>query len=256
MNFSDFFVSRPRFAVVLSIIIFVAGLIALPILPIGEYPEVVPPTVVVRTSFAGADTSVIADTVAAPLEQSINGVEGMLYQSSQSTPDGAMALTVTFALGTDPDKDQTLVQNRVAQVLSKLPQEVQRVGVTTAKASPTLAELVNLTSEHARPARTRAAVRRHHHPRRPQRRDQPPARRGPHRARLRQLCAARLAGQQAGHRAARLPAPRHQRPEDGGQRQGDDGQPRQGFPPTDPLSHRLRPHRLRSLTPHPVVHPP
>src|SRR5258706_5942952 len=150
MTFSDFFVSRPRFAIVLSIIIFVAGLIALPILPIGEYPEVVPPTVVVRTSFAGADTNVIADTVAAPLEQSINGVEGMLYQSSQSTPDGAMALTVTFALGTDPDKDQTLVQNRVAQVLSKLPQEVQRVGVTTAKASPTLVEVVTLTSDDAR----------------------------------------------------------------------------------------------------------
>ncbi|THD61282.1 efflux RND transporter permease subunit [Phenylobacterium sp.] len=150
MTFSDFFVSRPRFAVVLSIIIFVAGLIALPILPIGEYPEVVPPTVVVRTAFAGADTSVIAETVAAPLEQSINGVEGMLYQSSQSTPDGAMALTVTFALGTDPDKDQVLVQNRVAQVLSKLPQEVQRIGVTTTKASPTLVEVVHLTSDDSR----------------------------------------------------------------------------------------------------------
>src|ERR1700761_287257 len=150
MTFSDFFVSRPRFAVVLSIIIFVAGLIALPILPIGEYPEVVPPTVVVRTAYAGADTKVIAETVAAPLEQSINGVEGMLYQSSQSTPDGAMALTITFALGTDPDKDQVLVQNRVAQVLSKLPPEVQRVGVTTTKASPTLVEVVHLTSTDSR----------------------------------------------------------------------------------------------------------
>jgi len=150
MNFSDFFIGRPRFAAVLSIIIFVAGLIALPILPIGEYPEVVPPTVVVRTTYAGADTNVIAQTVAAPLEQSINGVEGMLYQSSQSTPDGAMALTVTFALGTDPDKDQVLVQNRVAQVLSKLPPEVQRVGVTTTKASPTLIEVVHLTSDDSR----------------------------------------------------------------------------------------------------------
>jgi multidrug efflux pump len=146
VNFSNFFVSRPRFAVVLSIVIFLAGLIALPILPISEYPEVVPPTVVVRTAYAGADTKVISETVAAPLEQSINGVEGMLYQSSQSTPDGAMALTVTFALGTDPDKDQVLVQNRVAQVLSKLPPEVQQVGVTTTKASPTLIEVVNLTS--------------------------------------------------------------------------------------------------------------
>jgi multidrug efflux pump len=150
MNFSDFFVSRPRFAVVLSIIIFVAGLIALPILPIAEYPEVVPPTVVVRTAYAGADPSVIAETVAAPLEQSINGVEGMLYQSSQSTADGAMALTVTFALGVDPDKAQVLVQNRVAQVLAKLPPEVQRVGVTTTKASPTLIEVVHLTSSDSR----------------------------------------------------------------------------------------------------------
>ena len=150
MNFSSFFIGRPRFAAVLSIVIFVAGLIALPILAIGEYPEVVPPTVVVRTAFAGADTNVIAETVAAPLEQSINGVEGMLYQSSQSTPDGAMALTITFALGTDPDKDQVLVQNRVAQVLSKLPPEVQRVGVTTTKASPTLIEVVHLTSDDSR----------------------------------------------------------------------------------------------------------
>ncbi len=150
MNFSSFFIGRPRFAAVLSIVIFVAGLIALPILPIGEYPEVVPPTVVVRTAYAGADTNVIAETVAAPLEQSINGVEGMLYQSSQSMPDGAMALTVTFALGTDPDKDQVLVQNRVAQVLAKLPPEVQQVGVTTTKASPTLIEVVHLTSDDSR----------------------------------------------------------------------------------------------------------
>ncbi|RYG15558.1 MAG: efflux RND transporter permease subunit, partial [Caulobacteraceae bacterium] len=150
MNFSDFFISRPRFAVVLSIIIFVAGLIALPILPIGEYPEVVPPTVVVRTAFAGAEPSVIAETVAAPLEQAINGAEGMLYQSSQATADGVMALTVTFALGTDPDKAQVLVQNRVAQVLSKLPAEVQRVGVTTTKSSPTLVEVVHLTAKDNR----------------------------------------------------------------------------------------------------------
>src|SRR5438270_2195257 len=120
MSLSNFFVERPRFAVVISIVIFVVGLIARPILPIGEYPEVVPPTVVVRATYPGADPQVTAETVAAPLEQAINGIEGMLYQSSQSTPDGAMALTVTFALGTDPDKDQVLVQNRVAQVLSKL----------------------------------------------------------------------------------------------------------------------------------------
>jgi multidrug efflux pump len=150
MTLSNFFVERPRFAAVLSIVIFIAGLIALPILPIAEYPEVVPPTVVVRTSYPGADTDVIAQTVAGPLEQAINGVEGMLYQSSQSTPDGAMALTVTFALGTDPDKDQQLVQNRVAQVLSRLPAEVQRTGVTTTKASPALIEVVHLTSSDNR----------------------------------------------------------------------------------------------------------
>ncbi|MDB5446499.1 MAG: transporter, hydrophobe/amphiphile efflux family, partial [Phenylobacterium sp.] len=150
MTFSDFFVSRPRFAVVLSILIFVLGLIALPFLPIAEYPEVVPPTVVVRTSYAGADPAVIAETVAAPLEQSINGVEGMLYQSSQATADGVMTLTVTFGLGVDADKAQVLVQNRVAQVLAKLPPEVQRIGVTTTKASPTLIEVVHLTSSNNR----------------------------------------------------------------------------------------------------------
>lgn len=112
MNFSRFFVDRPRFAAVLSIIIFVAGLIALPRLPISEYPEVVPPTVVVRAAFPGANPSVIAETVASPLEQALNGVEGMLYQSSQSTADGVMTLTVTFALGTDLDKAQVQVQNR------------------------------------------------------------------------------------------------------------------------------------------------
>src|SRR5687767_2630767 len=138
MNVSQFFVSRPRFAAVLSIIIFVVGLIALPRLPISEYPEVVPPTVVVRAVYPGANPNTIAETVASPLEQSINGVEGMLYQSSQSTADGVMTLTVTFALGTDLDKAQVQVQNRVAQILPKLPQEVQRSGVTTNKASPDL----------------------------------------------------------------------------------------------------------------------
>ena len=146
MNFSKFFVDRPRFAAVLSLIIFIAGMVALPQLPIGEYPEVVPPTVIVRTNYAGADPAVIAETVASPLEQAINGVEGMLYQSSQATADGAMTLTITFALGTDGDKAQVLVQNRVSQVLARLPPEVQRVGVTTTKASPSLIMVVHLTS--------------------------------------------------------------------------------------------------------------
>lgn len=150
MNISRFFISRPRFAVVLSLVIFAAGIVALPLLPIAEYPEVVPPTIVVKTTFAGADPSVIAETVAAPIEQEINGVEGMLYQSSQATSDGALTITVTFALGTDGDKAQVLVQNRVAQVLSRLPPEVQRVGVVTNKSSPTLIEVVHLTSDDNR----------------------------------------------------------------------------------------------------------
>ncbi len=150
MNFSGFFVNRPRFAAVLSIIIFVVGLLALPNLPISEYPEVVPPTVVVRAVYPGANPSVIAETVASPLEQSLNGVEGMLYQSSQATADGTMTLTVTFALGTDLDKAQVQVQNRVAQVLPKLPQEVQRAGVVTNKASPDLTMVVHLISPDQR----------------------------------------------------------------------------------------------------------
>jgi multidrug efflux pump len=143
-------VNRPRFAAVLSIIIFIAGLVSLPQLPISEYPEVVPPTVVVRAAYPGANPSVIGQTVAAPLEQAINGVEGMIYQSSQSAADGAMVLTVTFALGTDLDKAQVQVQNRVAQALPKLPQEVQRIGVTTDKASPDLTLVVHMISPNNR----------------------------------------------------------------------------------------------------------
>ncbi|WP_374467911.1 efflux RND transporter permease subunit [Phenylobacterium sp.] len=150
MNFSQFFVNRPRFAAVLSIIIFVVGLIALPRLPISEYPEVVPPTVVVRAVYPGANPETIADTVASPIEQAINGVEGMLYQSSQATADGVVTITVTFRLGVDLDKAQVQVQNRVAQVLPRLPQEVQRAGVTTNKASPDLTMVVHLISPDQR----------------------------------------------------------------------------------------------------------
>jgi hydrophobe/amphiphile efflux-1 (HAE1) family protein len=146
MNLSQFFISRPIFAGVLSALIFLAGLLALPTLPITEYPEVVPPTVVVHAAYPGANPKVIAETVASPLEQSINGVEGMLYQFSQATADGAMTLTVTFALGTDVDKAQVQVQNRVAQALPKLPDVVQRLGVTTEKASPDLTMVVHLVS--------------------------------------------------------------------------------------------------------------
>ena len=146
MKLSQFFISRPIFAGVLSALIFLAGLIALPKLPISEYPEVVPPTVVVKATYPGANPKVIAETVASPLEQSINGVEGMLYQSSQATADGVMTLTITFALGTDVDKAQVQVQNRVSQALPKLPDVVQRLGVITNKASPDLTMVVHLVS--------------------------------------------------------------------------------------------------------------
>jgi multidrug efflux pump len=122
MNISNFFIKRPIFAAVISIIIFVIGGIAYFRLPLSEYPKVVPPTVVVRTTFPGANPAVIADTVASPLEHQIVGVENMLYMFSQATADGVMTLTVTFALGADLDKAQVQVQNRVTQVLPRLPQ--------------------------------------------------------------------------------------------------------------------------------------
>ena len=145
-NFAQFFVQRPIMAAVLSLILVIAGSIALFKLPISEYPEVVPPTVVVRANFPGANPEVIAETVATPLEEQINGVEGMLFSSSQATSDGQMTLTVTFALGTDLDNAQVQVQNRVAQALPKLPDEVQRLGVTTQKSSPDLTMVVHLVS--------------------------------------------------------------------------------------------------------------
>src|SRR5262245_38405850 len=150
MNLSKFFIDRPIFAGVLSILIFVAGLLALPVMPISEYPEVVPPSVVVRAQFPGANPKVIAETVATPIEQTINGVEGMLYMSSQATTDGLMTLTVTFKLGTDPDKAQQLVQNRVAQAEPRLPEAVRRLGVTTVKSSPDLTMVVHLLSPNDR----------------------------------------------------------------------------------------------------------
>ncbi len=146
MNISDFFIKRPIFAGVLSIIIFLVGAIALFRLPISEYPEVVPPTVVVRATYPGANPKTISETVAAPLEQAINGVEHSLYMSSQATSDGVMTLTVTFALGTNLDNAQVQVQNRVSQALPKLPEEVRRLGVTTTKTSPDLLMVVHLFS--------------------------------------------------------------------------------------------------------------
>ena len=150
MNFSHFFIRRPIFAGVLSIIIFTIGLIAMWRLPISEYPEVVPPTIVVRATYPGANPKTIAETVASPLEQAINGVEESLYMFSQATGDGVMTLTVTFKLGTDIDKAQVQVQNRVSQALPKLPEEVRRLGVTTVKQSPDLTLVVHLFSPNGR----------------------------------------------------------------------------------------------------------
>ncbi|MDB5861780.1 MAG: multidrug efflux transporter permease subunit [Ramlibacter sp.] len=150
MNLSKFFIDRPIFAGVLSLLIFIAGLIALRGLPVSEYPEVVPPSVVVRATYPGANPKVIAETVATPLEEAINGVEGLLYMSSQATTDGLMTLNVTFKLGTDPDKAQQLVQNRVSQAEARLPDEVRRLGLSTVKSSTDLTLVVHLLSPNNR----------------------------------------------------------------------------------------------------------
>jgi multidrug efflux pump len=150
MKIADFFIDRPIFAAVVSIVITIIGALAFLKLPISEYPEVVPPTVVVRTTYPGANPVVIADTVASPLEQAITGVEDELYMFSQATADGVMTLTITFRIGTDLDKAQVQVQNRVAQTLPRLPQEVQRLGVTTEKTSPDLLMVVHLISPDKR----------------------------------------------------------------------------------------------------------
>ncbi len=146
MNISTRFVDRPIFAAVLSILVFIAGVIAIFKLPISEYPEVVPPSVVVRAQFPGANPKVIAETVAAPLEEQINGVENMLYMSSQATTDGVMTLTVTFKIGTNVEQAETQVQNRVQRALPRLPEEVRQIGVTTVKSSPNITMVVHLLS--------------------------------------------------------------------------------------------------------------
>ncbi|WP_294643197.1 efflux RND transporter permease subunit [uncultured Aureimonas sp.] len=150
MSISRFFVDRPVFAGVLSVMIFLGGLLSIFALPISEYPEVVPPSVVVRAAYPGANPAVIAETVATPLEEQINGVENMLYMSSQATTDGTLQLTVTFRIGTDPDQAQQLVQNRVAQAEPRLPEEVRRLGVSVVKSSPDLMLVVHLTSPNGR----------------------------------------------------------------------------------------------------------
>ena len=150
MRFSHFFIDRPIFAAVLSILLLLSGSIAYFQLPVSQYPEIAPPTIVIRTSYPGADPETIAKTVATPIEQEVNGVEDMLYMSSYSSADGAMSLTVTFKLGTDLDKAQVLVQNRVAIAEPRLPEEVRRLGITTVKSSPDILMVVHLFSPSAR----------------------------------------------------------------------------------------------------------
>ncbi|MGV8931681.1 MAG: efflux RND transporter permease subunit [Luteimonas sp.] len=146
MDFSRFFIDRPIFAAVLSIVIFAAGLISIPLLPIGEYPDVVPPSVMVRTVYPGANPKVIAETVATPLEESIRGVEGLMYVKSVASSDGVLQMTVTFNPDVDADAATVLVQNRVSQALARLPEDVRRQGVTTQKQSPVFLMVVHLTS--------------------------------------------------------------------------------------------------------------
>src|SRR6267142_5344261 len=146
MRFSRFFIDRPIFAAVLSVVIFIAGTIAIFALPVSEYPEVVPPSIVVRAVYPGANPRVLAEAVATPLEEQVNGVENMLYMSSQGTADGVLTLSVTFRVGTDVDLAQVQVQNRVSQALPRLPEEVRQLGVTTVKSATDLSLVIHLVS--------------------------------------------------------------------------------------------------------------
>src|SRR6201996_2129959 len=146
MRLSRFFIDRPIFAAVIAVIITIVGAIASVSLPVAQYPEVVPPTVTVTASYPGASAETMAETVAAPIEQEINGVDDMLYMSSTSTGDGNVTITVTFKIGTNLDAAQVLVQNRVAVATPRLPEEVQRLGLVTRKTSPDFLMVVNLQS--------------------------------------------------------------------------------------------------------------
>ncbi|MGE5063871.1 MAG: efflux RND transporter permease subunit, partial [Myxococcales bacterium] len=146
MRFPHFFIERPIFALVLSVLIVIAGAIAFPTLPVAQYPEIAPPTVVVSASYPGASAETLAETVATPLEESINGVEHMLYMSSSSTGDGNLSITVTFAQGTDVNQAQVLVQNRVSTAEPRLPDEVRQIGVNVRKNSPDLLMVATLVS--------------------------------------------------------------------------------------------------------------
>src|SRR3954463_11354263 len=144
--FARFFIDRPVLAWVISVVIVLLGAIAAGFLPVAEYPEITPPTVRVTASYPGANAQVVAETVAAPLEQQVNGVEGMLYMSSQSNNDGSYSLDVTFEIGTDVNMAQVLVQNRVAIAQPQLPDAVKAIGVTVKKRSPDILLVINLFS--------------------------------------------------------------------------------------------------------------
>src|SRR6201987_2919792 len=146
MRLTHFFIDRPRFATVLSIFVTLFGLAALAILPVAQYPEIVPPTVKVTASYPGASAETVARTVATPLEQQINGVENMLYMNSQSTGDGNLTITVTFRIGTDLNISQMLTQNRVQDALPRLPEDVQREGVQVRKTTPSILLAVHFYS--------------------------------------------------------------------------------------------------------------
>ena len=150
MSFSSHFVDRPILASVISLLLFVFGLVAMFQLPISEYPEVSPPSVIISAAFPGANPSVISETVATPLEEQINGVENMLYMNSLASADGRLTMTVTFAIGSDPDLSQQLVQNRVSQALPRLPEVTRQLGVTVTKSSPDLTMVVHLRSPNER----------------------------------------------------------------------------------------------------------
>ena len=146
MDISRFFIDRPRFAGVISIFIFLVGVLAIFRLPVSEYPEVAPPQIVVRAQFPGANPRVISETVATPLEEQINGVENLLYFDSQASADGSLTLTVTFKIGTNPEVAETAVQNRINRALPRVPDIVRQIGVTTEKSSPNLTMVVHLVS--------------------------------------------------------------------------------------------------------------